>query len=200
MNSDAVRNNAEWCDLVCRANGLATRWNTNVWKCERRSPPFYPDAVTLSPAATAAEVLTGIDSSAGCSIKDSFACLEFEGFRILFEAQWIRRAPRDTAVEWKRLESMRAWPAIHPDVFANPSVTALGAYEGDTLVGGAIANLTGSVVGISNVFGEWARAADAVSGCFPGVPIVGYESGAELDAALGSGFEATGPLRVWLRD
>jgi hypothetical protein len=32
---------------------------------------------------------------------------------------------------------------------------------------------------------------------FPGLPIVGYESGAELALTQALGFEAVHPLRVW---
>ena len=54
----------------------------------RRSPPFYPDAVTLSRSASADVVLRDIDTSPGCSVKDSFANLDLRpyGFRVLFEA------------------------------------------------------------------------------------------------------------------
>jgi hypothetical protein len=34
---------------------------------------------------------------------------------------------------------------------------------------------------------------------FPGLPLVGYESGSDLVSALESGFEAGDPLRVWAR-
>ena len=35
---------------------------------------------------------------------------------------------------------------------------------------------------------------------FPGLPQVGYESGADLAAAQAAGFAAIGPLRVWVSD
>ena len=54
-----------------------------------------------------------------------------------------------------------------------------------------------------------ADAADAVSvwrslillaaQTFPRLPLVGYESGTELQAALDAGFEIGDPLRVWVR-
>jgi hypothetical protein len=53
---------------------------------------------------------------------------------------------------------------------------------------------------MSNAFGDLPEAADAVSALHPGLPVVGYESGAELDTAIGAGFEDCGPLRVWLHD
>lgn len=60
--------------------------------------------------------------------------------------------------------------------------------------------------GISNIFvppgdGERLRAGcvAAAQDAFPGLPLVGYESGQDLAAMRALGFEATGPLRVWLR-
>jgi hypothetical protein len=42
----------------------------------------------------ARDVVRHVDDSHGCSIKDSFASIELsaEGFRPLFEAEWIHRA------------------------------------------------------------------------------------------------------------
>ena len=34
---------------------------------------------------------------------------------------------------------------------------------------------------------------------FPRLPLVGYESGSELAAALDAGFEIGDPLRIWVR-
>jgi len=34
---------------------------------------------------------------------------------------------------------------------------------------------------------------------FPRLPVVGYESGNELQAALDAGFEIGDPLRVWVK-
>ena len=61
------------------------------------------------------------------------------------------------------------------------------------------------VVGLSNVVAE---AADAVAvwrslfllsaQTFPRLPLVGYESGNELAAALDAGFEIGDPLRIWV--
>ena len=62
------------------------------------------------------------------------------------------------------------------------------------------------VVGLSNVVAD---AADAVAvwrslsllaaKMFPRLPLVGYESGSELQAALDAGFEIGDPLRVWVK-
>jgi hypothetical protein len=202
---DATRNNAEWCDAVCRAQGIETRFDDHVWVALRRSPPFYPDAVTLSRTASADLVLRDIDTSPGCSVKDSFANLDLRpyGFRVLFEAEWIYLpAPPPTGEPtWKVVTEpadFGAWEtgdAFRPALLDDPDVTFL---VGDK--GGVIANRTGSVVGISNLFGDWPAAVDSVAGRYPGLPLVGYESGDDLAAARRAGFTSTGPLRVWLKD
>ncbi|WP_405166876.1 hypothetical protein OG203_18280 [Nocardia sp. NBC_01499] len=90
----AALDNAEWCDAVCRSHGLIGELDAAAWTSAKRTPPLYPDAVSLSPRTSAAELLARIDrSTPGASIKDSFACLDLsrDGFHILFEAQWIYR-------------------------------------------------------------------------------------------------------------
>jgi len=74
------------------------------------------------------------------------------------------------------------------------------------LVAGAVANRSESVVGISNVFavgddldGAWAGCLAAIARLYPGVPVVGYEHGEDLQVAARQGFTPIGPLRVWWR-
>lgn len=92
----AVRDNAEWCDAMCRAHGMPGAFRENFWSNPRRTPVLYPDAVTLTSAASEDEVLAVIDrASPEATIKDSFARLDLKpaGFRVLFDAQWIMRPP-----------------------------------------------------------------------------------------------------------
>ena len=95
MNEDllrsAVQNNADLCDSVCRANGLAPQRTPMAWTSATRTPSFYPDAITLAADVDAESILSLIDRSPGCSIKDSFAALDLHpyGFSILIEATWI---------------------------------------------------------------------------------------------------------------
>jgi hypothetical protein len=65
----AAANNADWCDLVCRAHGVETRFDEDAWTSRTRTPPGYPDAVTLVRDPSVADLLTRIDASVGCSIK-----------------------------------------------------------------------------------------------------------------------------------
>ncbi|MEU6962461.1 hypothetical protein [Streptomyces chrestomyceticus] len=251
----AARNNAEWCDAVCRAHGLRGDFGDDAWASPRRTPPLYPDAVTLTErlgtsagAGAAADLLARIDTaSPGCSVKDSFACLDLApaGFEVLFEAQWIHRPaqaptsvpafPRPLAhpLEWDVITEpgdLSAWAAawgaepgscgpFRPELLADdathflrarPTGTSTGT--GTNILAGAIATLSGGgeLVGLSNVFtapeaatagieprDTWAGCVSAVTARWPGLPVVGYESGADLEAATANGFRLVGPLRVW---
>jgi hypothetical protein len=220
---DGALNNAQWCDIVCRSHGLPTRFDDDLWLSLRRSPPWYPDVVTLRPGVPARHVLSRVDASAGCSVKDSFADLDLTsaGFRVLFEAQWVHRppapAPTPAGPSWLEVtdpEQLRTWILAHggggnlrESALDHPLVTVFGAYDGDALVAGAIMNRSDGFVGLSNVFGidldpaqVWPGAVAAVSARHPGEPLVGYEDGASLEAARAVGFVAAGPLRVWVND
>ncbi|MEV0594543.1 hypothetical protein [Nonomuraea cavernae] len=99
---EAARNNAEWCEAVCRTHGIAGTFGSRAWTSPVRTPLYYPDAVTLSPDATAGDVLDAVDQGPGASVKDSFATLDLRpaGFEVLFEAQWIHRpAPHRKATD-----------------------------------------------------------------------------------------------------
>lgn len=191
-----------------------------------------PVGAAADPLARIRELLdAGIPGS--WAVKDSFAELELAplGFQILFEATWLywpvsRPAPVRAgagahwttvrqAAELARWEA--AWrgepagggpaaPLFLPALLADRNVAVVAGYEQQRIVAGAIANRTGAVVGLSNLFvpehdPEPFRAGcvAAVIGAFPGLPLVGYESGQELAVARSLGFEALGPLRVWLR-
>ncbi|MCX4822908.1 hypothetical protein OG883_24065 [Streptomyces sp. NBC_01142] len=241
----AARNNAEWCDAMCRAHGLPGTFGDRAWASARRTPPLYPDAVTLVADASEGEVLGGIDTGApGCSVKDSFACLDLaqDGFEVLFEAEWLYRpaglaapvGPR--GIQWARLrtaEELLAWDAardggqgltglFRSELLADVATSVLAAHDTDgRMVAGAVASRSPDATGISNLFtvngdpgngtgdasgnepgggldGAWAGCLAAVARWWPGVPVVGYEQGEDLAAAVRHGCVPAGPLRVWL--
>jgi hypothetical protein len=226
----AARNNAEWCEIMCRLHRIGSWFRGNVWAAERRPPPHYPDAVTLESTASRESVLAEIDTvTPGCSVKDSFACLDLSpaGFRVLLDAQWLYRParppPQTKALgpRWMRIRHAealsdweQAWSGGDEPIGLFPAallreqaVAILGAYSGDRVVGGAIANRSASVVGVSNLFAmdgdldnTWRACLVALIEHFPDLPLVAYEHGAALAAALRNGFEATGALRVWVKD
>ncbi|MBT2444831.1 hypothetical protein J7E93_33000 [Streptomyces sp. ISL-36] len=226
MIMEAVHNNAEWCQAMCRAHGRPGTFGPRAWTSDRRTPLYYPDAVTLTAEASVRDVLDGIDRSApGASVKDGFATLDLagEGFQPLFEAQWIHRPaglpvpPVDAS--WRHVRTPReltawatAWSGGDPDeaalfraeLLADPATRIVGGYDADgRIVGGAVLSASARVTGVSNLFAtEGTDPAAAWAGCLGLVdddrPVVGYESGDDLPPALSLGFRETGPLRVWL--
>jgi hypothetical protein len=150
-------------------------------------------------------------------------------FDVLFEATWIwndaaRIGPRNTAMRWSRVESKsallqweRAWRGdvanqsaaviarqFPISLLANPDIAFLACTSaGDEIVAVAVANRTGDVIGLSNVFGRasaaelWPGAISAARAEFPpGLPLVGYQRGDGLRHAIASGFHPIGSLRV----
>jgi hypothetical protein len=180
----AVEENATWCDVYCRVHGVTGVFGPRAWTSPSRTPEFYPDAVTLTPSATVADVLPLVDVSAGCSVKDSFASLNPPGFTLLFEASWLHFPMPAATSGWT------ASPSPDPSfVFLSGPGSSAVAHRGPSAAG--LSNFTGD---------DWRGAVAAVSAAFPGLPVVGYEHGAALSAALACGAEPLGALRVWLRD
>lgn len=237
----AARNNAVWCDTICRAHGKPGTFLGNIWYNHQQMPPFYPNAVTLTGTSGTAEHLAAIDKLIQADIvddwavKDSFCSLDLSslGFQLLFEATWLWRpttAPLPTSsisgVQWRQVTSdseLAAWEAAWsgtpandtkvtrpriflPTLLADEHVAFIAAYQGQHIVAGAIANRTGEVVGLSNVFTPsdiadqfWAGCVTEASKRFSGLPLVGYEAGLELATAQVVGFVALEPLRIWGR-
>jgi hypothetical protein len=216
----AVLNNAQWCDAVCRAHQIQTSFRPRLWATAERPPRFYPDAVTLRDGLDAGNVVRAISSGPGASVKDSFATLDLgrHGFHELFEARWIAydpqppqsRPPRWTVVETE--EELADWTTaaglteiLGAELLHRPDVRFLATRGQEGIRAGAVANVTGPVVGVSNVFtttiGDeeaWAGIPAAVAALFPSTALVGYEQGSSLRAALRGGFRELGPLRVWV--
>jgi hypothetical protein len=237
----AVRNNAEWCDAVCRAHGRPGEFREVMWINRHGTPRFYPNLVTLAATAEPDAYMEGLRElvAAGVpgdwGVKDSFAALDLAplGFRLLFDAQWIARAASDPRVEdamsdvrWLKVERVReladwelAWAGVPvdlkssslarvflPPLLADDNVAFIAAYQDHRLVAGAIANRAANVVGWSNLFVPTVQADRFRGEClaqvvraFPGLPVVGYETGEALAQACTLGFGTVGPLRVWVR-
>jgi hypothetical protein len=224
----AARNNAEWCDIFCRSHGVTGEFDADLWASARRTPPYYPDAVTLEVSATEGAVLSRVDASPGCSVKDSFLKLDLAGagFRVLFHARWIYRDPdrsepfRTGHLRWASVDDPSelgewecAWAGTSestalfaPPLLACDGLAFLAAYEGGRITAGAIASRSDGVIGLSNVFGPghdprsvWAGSVAMVGRLWPGIPIVGYESGPSLATAQEVGFASAGPLAIWVR-
>ncbi|RKN30618.1 hypothetical protein [Micromonospora musae] len=222
--ASAARNNAEWCDLVCACHDLPGATDADAWSVPRRSPPWYPEAVTLRPGVSADALLARIDPGPGASVKDSFADLDLRpyGFRVLFTADWIHQPATNRATDpageverpltpVRTPDGLAAWAAVHgggelfrPALLADPRVTVLARYAADgALTGGAVLNRGGPLTGVSNVFavdGDATPIWAGIPAAAAGAALVGYESGVDLAPALRAGFTTAGPLRIWVRD
>ena len=237
----AALNNARWCDTVCRAHGSPGDWADGWWMHRAKSPPVYPNLVTLrdrldgAQANAAVHELCRLELPGPWAVKDSFAELDLEplGLGLLFEAQWIccdasatDRAGDAGGLRWSTLSdaaALQAWeqawldagqmqrevPRQFPDrLLADPDVRIVVARRDGALVAGGIFSATGGDVGLSNVFALdgsvearlWRDLIGQARALFPGRPIVGYETEQSLADACAAGFEAVGPLRVWLRE
>jgi hypothetical protein len=218
LRSLAARDNAVWCARVAVSHGVTGTFSPTSWAAPRRTPPFYPDAVTLAAGCRADDLLAAVDTDTpGCSVKDSFADLDLApaGFRVLLEADWIAlEAPAAGApAGWQRVDDAEglarwatAWAGgaptdlFRPALLADPEV-AFVAVPGTA--GGGVLSRSGAAVGVSNVFGDdgtWPALVTAAAELFPGLPLVGWEAADDLAPALAAGFEPCGDLRVWVAD
>jgi hypothetical protein len=219
----AARNNAEWCHLFCQARGVECVFEERRWYARSRTPPLYPDVVTLHAGLGVEAALVGVDRGRGCSVKDSFSDLDLDsaGFRVLFDAEWIVRSdpPAGGDSSWHAVATdveLAAWEAAWDDdpgeerffpsgLLAEDGVAFLARYDADGISTGALANRSAAVVGLSNVFAAgldldtaYAEASAAAGAIWPGLPIVGYDHGDPLVAAHAAGFESIGALRIWV--
>jgi hypothetical protein len=149
-----------------------------------------------------------------------------EGLTVLFEAEWIGRlaeegtAP-DSNLSWSTVQDARelgrwetAWTGggsdhgslFRPALLADPRCAILACRREGTLIAGAITYTAGDVAGISNLFSTGLPAADLWPSVLHAVaalprarhlPVVGYEHGTDLTAAVQAGCQVLGPLRVW---
>jgi len=160
------------------------------------------------------------------AIKDSFRALDLVplGFRLLLEAEWFlwpaeRAAPDTAAVTWTVVdgeERLAAWEAawrgptpaapgdermFPADLLRVPDLVFFACERATGIVATGVLHRSDDVVGLSNVTGDAAAAlrvgVSAARQRFPGSPVVGYERGPELDAAVDAGFARLGPLAVW---
>lgn len=189
------------------------------------------DEVGLAEQMTAIQSLIADPTLTNIGVKDSFNVLNLTGlgFTPMFEASWIWRDPAqpisrvaDRSTRWEIIREPHdlsqweiAWGnpeksverrIFLPSLLTDRNVIFIAAHRDTRIVGGAIGNLTGDVVGLSNLFTTddevacWAGSLAVITDTFPGRAIVGYEHGANLEFARTFGFKEIGTLRVWGRD
>jgi hypothetical protein len=224
-NEIAAANNAGWCDLMTRCHGGHGEFAPDAWTSAVRTPPLYPDAVTLVPSLEAVDLLDRIDVSEGCTIKDSFSTLNLadDGFRVLFDAEWIvaSSGSSSTGADWTQIsrpEDLARWEIAWaqgesqgslflPTLLDDQSVAVVARVLDGQVSSGAILYRSSDSVGLSNVFSRsgsesetWSGLIECAQARFPNIPLVGYESGEQLDHALDHGFRPAGSLRIWIAD
>ena len=221
---EAALNNAEWCHAFCRTHGITGRLDAAAWSSAQRTPPFYPDAVSLVPGCSAARLVSRVDASPGCSIKDSFADLDLSGsgFEVLFTAEWLCRdqaVARNLSKGWLPVaggeelerweaawgESPRPRPFFRRELLTHTRIKIFARVDGARLRAGAIANRSRDVIGLTNVFdvegdleSAWSEGASAAQALWGPMPVVGYDEGEPLEAAHRAGFKTIGSLAIWI--
>lgn len=211
----AALNNARWCDAVCRVHGRGGRFLPHMWVNADPVPRFYPNAVTVAVGETAleeqrstVEILRKSNLPGRWSVKDSFHTLDLSrrGFELLFDARWIRstlpaEGPSADIVWQRETKTTSKLP------FDDPGFAMFTGRRGLNVVAGFMLYRAEGVVGVSNVVAEtadapavWRTLVVLAAQAFPRLPLVGYESGCELEAAEEAGFERGDRLRVWVRE
>ncbi len=174
----AARNNAVWCDVLCRAHGVPGAFAAGAWLNRHDVPRFYPNLITLDGPqndalhCAAIERLSAARLAGGWAVKDSFATLDLapRGFRLLLEAAWIHRPAETADIEpahaarrvtseaalrrWERAwcggdtNSPRQFPAL---LLAEPDHAIIALEVGGAIIAGCIASRSDGVLGISNL-------------------------------------------------
>ncbi len=210
-----------WYEDLFALHGIGSRLEDGLWSSLAPPPPLHSDAVVVEPTVSAEQVMARLDGREHAGFKDSFSSIDASevGMNLLFAATWIHRdavpSPGAKSGAWTVVatpEELARWTSGHdtsevllPGLLERGHFKILAQLDGERIVAGAVARLGSGVVDLSNVHAEpgravdWAELAQAVDSLFPGRPIVGYERGDDLDAALDGGFVPVGELRIWVR-
>lgn len=218
----AVDASVGWYEDLCALHGVGAILVDGVWSALEPPPPLHSDAVVVEPEVTADRVLVRLNGRAHCGVKDSFARMDLsgEGMDLLFWATWMyhegrQRQEGSKPSGWAAVTTaaeLAEWTGHHdtrdvllPPLLRRGHFRILAKYADDHIVAGAVARLGSGIVDVSNVYAmpghslNWAELAEVIGAYFPGRPLVGYERGDALNAALDGGFVPVGELRVWVR-
>ena len=217
----AIDANVGWYEAIFAVHGIGSVLDEGLWSALGPPPPFHSHALLVEPSVTVQAVEARIGEVPNASFKDGFATLDASGLGMspLFDATWIYHepgaAPAGDPSAWAEVrtpEGLAEWNAgwdtaevLIPAVLDRAQFRVLARSVGGEAVAGAVVRLGTGVVDVSNVHGvngyvvDWAELAAAIAARFPNRPMVGYEQGADLEGALAGGWDAVGPLRVWVR-
>jgi hypothetical protein len=221
LAADASR---RWYDTVFALHGGRPVVADGLWTCAD-PPPWHSAAITLTPGLALGlglalgSVAGRLAEAHGGGVADAFADLDLTplGYHVLFEATWVHRPapqaepPPDPG--WARVETSRdlaEWSRRHDydgvftdAVLGHPDLAVLAHREPGTvdLDGGVVLHRTPSAVGVSNLWGApgWDEVRALAAARHPGLALVGYEHGADLEGALAAGWSGVGTHRVWVR-
>jgi hypothetical protein len=133
----AARNNAEWCEAVCRSHGNPGEFHDDMWLNRHTVPRFYPNAGTLAePSQLQLDLideLVAVRMPRGWAVKDSFSMLDLEsrGFRKLFDAEWIY-LPVSRVKDIVAAGKSTRWDVVRNDLALTEWESAWSRSAGDT--------------------------------------------------------------------
>lgn len=222
---EAIINNANWCDAMAAAHGVATDLTDDVWFTSYGMPSFYPNVITLQKGIQINRLVESISQKlpAGWGVKDSFDDLGLDGlgFRSALRAHWYCRPPGKYQPKRKKpkydikivnnVADLQCWVSgwglgdgiFNTSLVADGCVQLMYATQGCEVVSGLAINHSVNSVGISNIFGAedaLLECLDTVVGAHSMKGIVGYGDESEIAALSGFGFEKIGDLRIWLKN
>ena len=210
----AAANNADLYAAMFDAHGISYARDGHSFTAHATPPPYYSHLTCQSDdTAELHDRIATLQAAhpKGIGIKDSFDQLSPANMVPLFSASWIWRAPQPAHSDWTRITTANAlahwetmWKAaesLTDHTMFPPALlddTKFAVLQSDDKLSGCIVNLSDDCAGLSNVFGpapfaDATRAAAAMAG---DLPLVGYESGSQLDAATAAGFVQTGTLHI----
>lgn len=219
----AANNNADLYEAMFSSQGLRFK---RLPLGTDHPPPYYSNLTVLSPNHADDIVLqikslaTKFNGKIG--VKDSFCRLNLgaNGFDTLFKASWIWReaTSQTTPCDWQRVEDKtdlllweKAWKRsgaatqqrmFNVKMLERPEISFFGRKIRCEFESGCVANESANCIGISNVFAKsspvlvFAQATAAVASIDPHKPIVGYESGRDLEHVRKTGFSTIGDLHI----
>ena len=215
----AVDASLAWYDALCALHGVACQIKDGLWVVGGTPPPLHSAVKTVEPDVDPVRVARIAASLGG--VADSFGDLGLEayGLDLLFAARWIHRPAdelpaRRLAPGWSVVssaEGLAAWTAQHdtaevllPALLERSSFQVLARHTDGDLTAGAVLHTGIGAVSVSNVWmkdpddGTWPDLVRNAAALWPGRALVGYERGADLEAAMAAGFADVGPQLVWV--
>jgi len=214
----AVDASLAWYDALCALHGVPCLVDEGIWLALTPPPPLHSAVKVVELGVPVDRVVAAARDGGG--VADSFGELDLvdRGFDLLFTARWIHRSVADEptargAPSWsivRSADALAAWTAKHdtaavllPGLLARSSFQVLARYADGVPNAGAVLHLGTGAVSISNVWSDggddpWPELVSNAAAKWPRRDLVGYERGADLDAALRAGFADVGPQHVWV--